>query len=63
MKRTPNWRAAAKRGLIEPRGDKHYIRCDAKGRIRESDDESRLLSQDRLKIARTKVKAGLGDRG
>lgn len=64
MKRITKWRAvAAKRELIAPRGDKRYIRRDAKGRIKESDDESRSLSQDRRKKAKTKVKAGQGDRG
>jgi hypothetical protein len=63
MKRVTKWRAAAKRELIAPRGDKRYIRRDAKGRIKESDDESRSLSQDRRKKAKTKMKAAQGDRG
>jgi hypothetical protein len=64
MKRITKWRAAAaKRELIAPLGDKRYIRRDAKGRIKESDDESRSLSQDRRKKAKTKVKAGQGHRG
>lgn len=63
MKRITKWRAAAKRELIAPRGDKRYIRRDAKGRIEESDDVSRSLSQDRRKTAKKKVKAGQGDRG
>lgn len=54
---------AGKRELIAPRGDKRYIRRDAKGRIKESDDESRSLSQDRRRKAKTKVKPGQGDRG
>jgi hypothetical protein len=56
-------RAAAKRELISPRGDKRYIRRDAKGRIKESDDVSRSLSQDRRKKAKTRADAGQGDRG
>ena len=56
-------RTAAKRELIAPRGDKRYIRRDAKGRIKESDDVSRSLSQDRRRNAKTKAKAGQGDRG
>jgi hypothetical protein len=63
MKRITKWRAAAKRELIERRGDKRYIRRDAKGRIGESDDVSRSLSHDRRKTAKKKVKAGQGDRG
>jgi hypothetical protein len=54
---------AAKRELIAPRGDKRYIRRDAKGRIKESDDVSRSLSQDRRRKAKTAAKAGQGDRG
>lgn len=52
-----------KRELIAPNGDKRYIRRDEKGRITESDDVSRSLSQDVRKSARTTVKAGQGDRG
>jgi hypothetical protein len=54
---------AAKRELTAPRGDKRYIRRDAKGRIKESDDVSRSLSQDRRRKAKTAAKAGQGDRG
>lgn len=54
---------ASNRELIAPRGDKRYIRRDAKGRIKESDDVSRSLSQDRRKKAKTKVASGQGDRG
>jgi hypothetical protein len=63
MKRIKKWWVAAKREPIEPRGDKRYVRRDANGRIKEVDDESRSLSQDRRKTARTKVKAGQGDPG
>jgi hypothetical protein len=54
---------AAKRELIAPRGDKRYIRRDAQGRIKESDDVSRSLSQDRRRKAKTAAKPGQGDRG
>jgi hypothetical protein len=54
---------ASKRELIAPRGDKRYIRRDAKGRIKESDDAGRSLSQDRRHKAKTTAKAGQGDRG
>ena len=54
---------ASKRELIAPRGDKRYIRRDAKGRIKESDDAGRSLSQDRRRKAKTTAKAGQGDRG
>ncbi len=53
----------SKRELIEPNGDKRYIRRDDKGRIKESDDVGRSLSQDVKKSAKTKVKSGQGDKG
>jgi hypothetical protein len=56
-------RKATKRELIAPKGDKRYVRRDAKGRIKESDDVSRSLAADRRKRAKTKVKPGQGDRG
>ncbi|MET4092918.1 hypothetical protein ABIB94_007906 [Bradyrhizobium sp. JR7.2] len=59
MKRTTKWRAGAKRELIAPRGDKRYVRRDAKGRIEESDDVSRSLAQDRRKTAK-KSESGAG---
>jgi hypothetical protein len=52
-----------KRELIAPRGDKRFIRRDAKGRIKESDDVGRSLSQDRRRKAKTVAKPGQGDRG
>jgi hypothetical protein len=53
-----------KRELIEPhKGDKRYIRRDERGRIKESDDVSRSLSQDRRRCAKTAVKSGQGDKG
>jgi len=54
---------AAKRELISPRGDKRYIRRDAAGRIKESDDVSRSLSQDHRRKAKKAAKSGQGDRG
>jgi len=63
MKRITKWRAAARRELIEPKGDKRYVRRDAKGRIKESDDVSRSLSQDRRTQAKKAAKTGQGDRG
>ncbi len=53
----------SKRELIEPNGDKRYIRRDDKGRIKESDDVGRSLSQDVRQSAKTTVKSGQGDRG
>jgi hypothetical protein len=55
---------ARKRELIEPhKGDKRYIRRDAQGRINESDDVGRSLTQDRRTKAATVAKPGQGDRG
>ncbi|MET0501992.1 MAG: hypothetical protein ABW172_10770 [Candidatus Binatia bacterium] len=54
---------AAKRELISPRGDKRYIRRDSRGRISESDDVSRSLSQDRRRKAQKAAKPGQRDRG
>jgi hypothetical protein len=56
-------KGAAKRELIKPKGDARYIRRDAKGRIKESDDVGRSLKQDRAKKAKRKVKSGQGDKG
>ena len=63
LKKPARKKTAAKRKLIAPRGDKRYIRRDAKGRIKESDDVSRSLSQDRRRKAKTKAASGQGDRG
>jgi hypothetical protein len=54
---------AAKRELIAPRGSKRYVRRDARGRIGESDDQSRSLSTDRRRKAKKKAKRGQGDKG
>ncbi len=55
---------ASKRELIEPhKGDKRYVRRDAKGRFTESDDVGRSLAADRRVKAKTVVKKGQGDRG
>jgi hypothetical protein len=63
MKKGSTKKSAAKRELIAPRGDKRYVRRDAKGRIKESDDVGRSLSQDRRRKAKAKAAAGQGDRG
>jgi hypothetical protein len=61
--RSTTKRASGKRELIKPKGDARYIRRDAKGRIKESDDVGRSLKQDRAQSAKTKTKPGYGDRG
>ena len=56
-------KSSSKRTTIAPKGDKRYIRRDEKGRIKESDDQGRSLSQDRKRQAKTKAEAGQGDKG
>jgi len=65
---TPAKKAAAKSGtgkreLTAPNGDKRLIRRDSKGRISESDDLGKSLSQDVRKPAKKVVKPGYGDKG
>jgi hypothetical protein len=56
-------RNASKRELIDTGTDKRYVRRDAEGQFKESDDVGRSLSADRRRKAKTKVKSGEGDRG
>jgi len=56
-------RKAAKRELINTGTDKRYVRRNAKGQFKESDDVSRSLAQDRQRKAKTKSAKGQGDRG
>lgn len=53
----------SKRELISPNGDKRLVRRDSQGRIRESDDLGRSLSQDVRKPAKRAAPSGQGDRG
>ena len=59
----PGKRGTGKRELISPKGDKRFVRRDAKGRFSESDDVGRSLSRDRRQAAKTESKPGYGDRG
>jgi hypothetical protein len=56
-------RKAAKRELINTGTDKRYVRRAANGTFKESDDVGRSLAQDRQRKARTRAKAGQGDKG
>ena len=57
-------KTSSKRELIEPKkGDKRFVRRNAAGQFKESDDVSKSLSRDTKQRAATKVKAGQGDRG
>jgi hypothetical protein len=56
-------RSSSKRTLINTGTDKRYVRRNASGQFKESDDVGRSLSADRRKKAKTKSKSGQGDRG
>ena len=60
---TKSGRSSGKRELINTGTDKRYVRRDAKGRIKESDDVGKSLAADRRKKAKTSSKSGQGDRG
>ena len=66
-KRTPvkktTRKKAAKRELIDTGTDKRFVRRGAGGKFKESDDVGKSLSADRRRKAKTKVKAGQGDKG
>lgn len=61
--KAPGKKSLGKRTLIAPKGDKRYIKRDAKGQFAKSDDQSKSLSLDIKRTAKTKVKPGYGDRG
>jgi hypothetical protein len=52
-----------KRELIDTGTDKRYVRRDAQGQFKESDDQGRSLARDIQQKAKTTVKSGQGDRG
>lgn len=52
-----------KRELIEPQGDKRYVRRNEQGEFKEQDDVGRSLSQDRKRSARSASGPGQGDKG
>ncbi|HEX9422602.1 MAG TPA: hypothetical protein VF899_05125 [Pyrinomonadaceae bacterium] len=59
----PRKSEAGKRELIDTGSDKRYVRRNAGGQFKESDDQGRSLRQDVKREAKTKVKVGQGDRG
>lgn len=59
----PNKKGNGKRELIDTGSDKRYVRRDAEGQFKESDDQGRSLAQDVKQHAKTTVKSGQGDRG
>jgi len=60
---TKKKRSSQKRELIDTGRDKRYVKRDAEGRFKESDDVGRSLSADVRRKAKKKVKAGYGDQG
>jgi len=51
------------RELINPGTDKRFVRRDAEGQFKESDDVGRSLSQDQRTDAERETEPGQGDRG
>jgi len=62
IKKKPAKRKAHQRELIDTGRDKRYVRRDDSGQFKEVDEQSRSLSQDRRRKAKTTVKSGQGDR-
>lgn len=54
---------SSKRELIDTGNDKRYVRRNEKGQFEEVDEQSRSLSQDVKRHAKTTVKSGQGDKG
>jgi hypothetical protein len=52
-----------KRELINTGSDKRFVRRDKQGQFKESDDVGRSLAADGRQKAKTKSKAGHGDKG
>ena len=52
-----------KRELINTGTDKRYVRRNAKGQFKESDDVGRSLTADRRQRAKAVAKPGQGDKG
>ena len=55
--------SAAKRELIDTGTDKRFVRRNAGGRFKESDDTGKSLASDRRTKAKRAVKSGQGDKG
>jgi hypothetical protein len=51
------------RTRIDTGTDTRFVRRDAKGQFKESDDVGRSLTRDRATSAKTAAKKGQGDRG
>lgn len=55
--------STGKRELIEPNGDKRYVRRDGEGHFTESDDVGRASAQDQKRKSDKDTTPGQGDRG
>jgi len=53
----------SKRERMSPKGDARFVKRDAGGRIKESDDVGRSQKADRRTKAKKTVKSGYGDQG
>ena len=51
------------RERIDTGTDTRYVRRDAQGQFKESDDAGRANSQDRRRDAENETRSGQGDRG
>jgi hypothetical protein len=51
------------RELIEPKGEKGFVRRGKRGRFKEVDDVGRSLATDRRKKAKKVANKGEGDKG
>jgi hypothetical protein len=57
-------KASSRRELIEPtKGDKRYVRRNAKGEFNKVVEVGKSLSSDKRTTAKKKVPKGQGDRG
>ena len=56
-------KSSGKRELIDTGTDKRYVKRNAKGQFKESDDVGKSLSLDRKRSAKKTVKPGYGDQG
>jgi len=63
MKTRSSSRKTSKRQLINTGKDKRYARRRRSGQFKQSVQVGRSLAADRRSKAKTKVKAGQGDRG
>jgi hypothetical protein len=54
---------AAKRTRIKTRGGARFVRRDKQGQFKEVESVGRSIKQDKKRAAKTRAKAGQGDKG